>query len=175
MKKFLKILGFIVLIIIAFYLVSIPIIRAKNPIKESVFFTPTKYDKTKIFNQLEPSYLSNVSKDSILFSSNKFIDSKNTDSLILNHTKIKRDFKKLTSDSQSEYYTISPKSYKKIGVFMLGNTFNVFNIFDQLTELAKKDEIKFYVIIYNGNGYSGGKSNFQNKFQINQKFYNYVN
>ena len=131
MKKVFKILGIIVLVFIALYLISIPIIRSKNSIKESVFLTPTKYDKSKIFNQLAPSFLTNISKDSIEFSASKFIDSKNTDSLILNHTMIRRDFRKFTDDTKSEYYTITPKSQKKIGIFMLGNTFNVFNIFDQ--------------------------------------------
>lgn len=175
MKKILKTLGIIGLIIIALYLISIPIIRSKNPIKETVFFTPTKYDKTKIFNQLDSSFLTNISKDSILFSANKFIDSKKSDSLVLNNTKIKRDFKKLTKNSNSEFYSITPTSYKKVGIFMLGNTFNVFNIFQQLTELAQKDRIKFYIITYNGNGYSDGKSSFKNQFDVNQSFYNYIN
>lgn len=175
MKKILKTLGIIGLIIIALYLISIPIIRSKNPIKETVFFTPTKYDKTKIFNQLDSSFLTNISKDSILFSANKFIDSKKSDSLVLNYTKIKRDFKKLTKNSNSEFYSITPTSYKKVGIFMLGNTFNVFNIFQQLTELAQKDRIKFYIITYNGNGYSDGKSSFKNQFDVNQSFYNYIN
>ena len=175
MKKILKTLGIIGLIIIALYLISIPIIRSKNPIKETVFFTPTKYDKTKIFNQLDSSFLTNISKDSILFSANKFIDSKKSDSLVLNNTKIKRDFKKLTKNSNSEFYSITPTSYKKVGIFMLGNTFNVFNIFQQLTELAQKDRIKFYIITYTGNGYSDGKSSFKNQFDVNQSFYNYIN
>lgn len=175
MKKLFKILGIFCIIIIALYLISIPYIRSKNPIKETVFFTPTKYNKTKIFNQLAPSYLTVISKDSVQFAANKFISSKNSDSLNLNHTKIKRDFKKFSDNSLSEFYTIQPKTYKKVGVFMLGNTFNVFNIFDQLTTLAQKDEMKIYVITYNGNGYSEGKSSFENQFKVNQNFYKFIN
>ncbi|ANI89809.1 hypothetical protein A9P82_11225 [Arachidicoccus ginsenosidimutans] len=175
MKNFFKILGIIGLVILVFYLISIPIIRDKNPIKEIVFFTPTKYDKTRIFNQLDSSFLANISKDSILFAANKFIDSRNSDSLFLNHTKIKRDFKKLTNKSNSEFYTIAPNSYEKVGIFMLGNTFNVFNVFDQLTELSQNAKMKIYVITYNGNGYSEGQSSFKDQFNVNKKFYDYIN
>lgn len=174
LKKIFKILGIIFGIIVVLYLISILLLRSKNPIKESVFFTPTKYDNKNIFNQLDSKYLTNLSKDSVSFAANKFIDTKIVDSIKLNYTEIKRNYKQFSSNSNSEYYTITPKSYDKVGIFMLGNQFNVFNLFDNLTELSKRDNIKIYVITYTGNGYSDGKSSFENQFTINQNFYNYI-
>ena len=174
MKKILKVIGAILVIVLSLYLISNPIIKAKNPVKESMFFTPTKYNGKEIFNQLDAKYLTNISKDSILLTANKFIKSKTEDSCRLNQTVITRDFEKFNGESNSEYYTISPSNSKKTAIFMMGNQFNIFNLLDNLTEFAKKDSVKIYVVNYSGNGYSEGKSNFESQFKINQKFYNFI-
>lgn len=174
MKKLLKIVSIILLVIIALYLASIPYLRSKNVVKETMFYTPTKYDKQQIFNQLDDKYLTHIKKDSVVLAANKFISSTQVDSIKLNHTLIKRQFKEFSKKSYSEFYTITPKSYRKAGLFMLGNQFNIFNMLDDLTELAKKDSTKIYVIVYNGNGYSKGNSNFSTQFKINQKFLEFI-
>lgn len=174
MKNFFKVIGIILSIVLILYLISIPYMRHKNVIKETVFYTPTKYDKAKIFNQLDAKYLTFISKDSIVFTANKFISSQQEDSVKLNSTIIKRHFQEFVQNSNSEFYTITPKSYQKVGIFMLGNQFNVFNMLDDLTELSKKDSTKIYVIVYNGNGYSKGTSDFSTQFKINQMFYDFI-
>lgn len=83
MKKLLKILGIIILVIIGLYLASIPYLRSKNVVKETMFFTPTKYDKSKIFNQLESKYLTFITKDDVIKTANKFISQKDSDSVNL--------------------------------------------------------------------------------------------
>ena len=175
MKKTLKILGIILTVLFTLYLFSIPYLRSKNVVKETMFYTPTKYDSKNIFNQLDEKYITNIKKDSILFVANKFISSTKIDSVKLNQTILKREFQKFKKNSKSEFYTITPKIYKKAGIYMLGNQFNIFNMLDDLTELSKKDSIKIYVIVYNGNGYSKGDSNFSTQFKINQKFYEFIN
>ena len=174
MKKALKILGIILVVLIALYLLSIPYLRSKNVVKETMFYTPTKYDNKNIFNQLDEKYLTHIKKDSIIFVANRFISSTKEDSIKLNQTVLKRKFKNFEKNSNSEFYTITPKVYKKAGIYMLGNQFNVFNMLDDLTELSKKDSVKIYVIVYNGNGYSKGDSNFSTQFEINQKFFEFV-
>ena len=175
MKKTLKILGIILFVLIALYLFSIPYLRSKNVVKETMFYTPTKYDNKDIFNQLDAKYLTYITKDSIVFAANKFISSTKEDSIKLNQTILKRKFQEFERNSKSEFYTLTPKAYKKAGIYMLGNQFNIFNMLDDLTELSKKDSVKIYVIVYNGNGYSKGDSNFLTQFKINQKFYENVN
>ena len=175
MKKTLKILGIILTVLFALYLFSIPYLRSKNVVQETMFYTPTKYDSKNIFNQLDEKYITNIKKDSILFVANKFISSTKIDSVKLNQTILKREFQKFEKNSKSEFYTITPKIYKKAGIYMLGNQFNIFNMLDDLTELSKKDSIKIYVLVYNGNGYSKGDSNFSTQFKINQKFYEFIN
>ena len=174
MKKIFKIFAVILSIVLVLYLISIPYLRSKNVVKENVFYTPTKYDENKVFNQLDEKYLTNISKDSVLIAAKKFITSQQVDSMKLNGTMIKRDFQNLLQNSKSEFYTITPNSYKDVGIFMLGNQFNVFNMLDDLTELAKKNNTKIYVITYNGNGYSEGKADFSTQFKVNQKFYDYI-
>lgn len=139
-----------------------------------MFYTPTRYDKQKIFNQLDEKYLTNIKKDSVIFVANKFISSTEEDSVKLNYTVIKRNFKEFYKDSNSEFYTVTPNFYSKTGIFMLGNQFNIFNMLDDLTELAKKGNIKIYVIVYNGNGYSKGTSDFSTQFKVNQKFFDFI-
>ncbi|MBC5839567.1 alpha/beta hydrolase [Flavobacterium muglaense] len=175
MKKMLKFFGIILTVLIVLYLFSIPYLRSKNVVEETMFYTPTKYNKKNIFNQLDEKYLTNIKKDSIVFVANKFISSTKEDSVKLNQTILRREFQKFEKSSKSEFYTITPKIYKKAGIYMLGNQFNIFNMLDDLTELSKKDSIKIYVIVYNGNGYSKGDSNFSTQFKINQKFYEFVN
>lgn len=175
MKKTLKILGIIVLVLIALYLLSIPYLRSKNVVKETMFYTPTKYDSKNIFNQLDEKYLTHIKKDSIDFVANKFISTMNEDSVKLNQTVLKRKFQKFEKNSNSEFYSITPKVYKKAGIYMLGNQFNIFNMLDNLTELSKKDSVQIYVIVYSGNGYSQGDSKFSTQFKINQKFFEFVN
>ena len=48
MKKVLKIIGIIVSVIIIIYLISIPVLRAKFPVQENAFFTPTPFVKDSI-------------------------------------------------------------------------------------------------------------------------------
>lgn len=175
MKKLLKILGIVLLTSVGLYLISIPYLRSKNVVKETMFYTPTKYDKQKIFNQLDEKYLTNIKKDSIIFVADKFISSTKEDSVKLNQTIIKRQFKEFEQNSNSEFYTITPNYCKKTGIFMLGNQFNVFNMLDDLTELSKRDSTKIYVIVYNGNGYSKGTSDFSTQFRVNQKFFDFIN
>lgn len=174
MKKLLKVLGIILLVVITIYLSSIPYLRNKNVVKETMFYTPTKYDKQNIFNQLDEKYLTYIKKDSVVFVASKFINSAQEDSVKLNETMIKRQFKEFEKNSNSEFYTITPNSYKKAGIFMLGNQFNIFNMLDDLTELSKRDSAKIYVIVYNGNGFSKGDSSFSTQFKINQKFYEFI-
>ncbi len=175
MKKLLKILGIIGLVFIGLYLISIPYLRSKNVVKESVFFTPTKYDTSKIFNQLDSKYLTNISKNQITEVASEFITDKGFDSIQINGTTVKREFKEFAPNSNSEFYIIKPTNAKKAGIFMLGNQFNVFNMLDDLTELSKRDSTEIYVITYNGNGYSTGESNFKTQFAINQSFYDFIN
>lgn len=172
MKKLFKILGIIGLVIIGLYLVSIPYLRSKNVVKETVFYTPTKYDNSKIFNQLDCKYLTKITKDEVLKTANKFISQKGTDSLKLNSTTIIRDYKEFSPSSNSEFYIIKPQVVKNTGIFMLGNQFNVFNMFDDLTELSKRDSTQIFVITYNENGFSKGKSDFATQFKVNQAFIN---
>lgn len=174
MKKLFKILGIIGLVIIGLYLVSIPYLRSKNVVKETVFYTPTKYDNSKIFNQLDCKYLTKITKDEVLKTANKFISQKGTDSLKLNSTTIIRDYKEFSPSSNSEFYIIKPQVVKNTGIFMLGNQFNVFNMFDDLTELSKRDSTQIFVITYNENGFSKGKSDFATQFKVNQAFYQFV-
>lgn len=175
MKKLLKILGIIALVIIGLYLASIPYLRSKNVVKESMFFTPTKYDTSKIFNQLDSKYLTFITKDDVQKTANKFISQQGIDSVKLNNTTIIRGYKEFIPSSNSEFYTIKPQVVKKTGIFMLGNQFNVFNMLDDLTELSKRDSTQIFVLIYNGNGFSTGKSDFANQFKVNQSFYEFVN
>lgn len=175
MKKLLKILGIIILVIIGLYLASIPYLRSKNVVKETMFFTPTKYDTSKIFNQLESKYLTFITKDDVLKTANKFISQKDSDSVKLNNTTIIREYKEFTSGSNSEFYTIKPQVVTKTGIFMLGNQFNFFNMLDDLTELSKRDSAQIFVITFNGNGFSRGKSDFATQLKVNQAFYEFVN
>ena len=175
MKITFKIIGALIALSITIYLASIPYFRSKNVIQENMFYTPTKYDSTKLFNQLVNEYLTYIPKQEIHQTAHKFIAHKIPDTVTLNQTSVTRQFKEFIPQSRSEYYIIQPHVIKKTGIFMMGNQFNVFNLLDNLTELAKADSAQIYVIVYNGDGFSTGQSDFETQFKVNQSFYTAVN
>ena len=175
MRKLLKIIGIILLILIGIYLISIPILRKKNAIPESVFFTPTPYIKEKIITHIQSTRFSYISADSLLHIANKFISSTNKDSVTINGTAIIRDFKKLDNSTNAEYFIFKPQKIEKSGIFMMGNGFNIFKLIDNLSELAKRNNTIIYVLNYNNYGHSTGLPDGFSQLKNNQEFYNFVN
>lgn len=173
MKKFLKIIGIIASIIVVLYLISIPIMRKKNAVQESAFFTPTPFVKDTLLNKLQFYKTFYISEDSLKIVANKFLSNQKEDSIKINDVEMKRMFHNF-SNSTSEYYVFEPKITKKVGIFWMGNGFNIFKLVNNLSELAKRDSAKIYVLNYNQYGYSQGIANFKTQFQINQNFYKFI-
>ena len=175
MKKLLKILGIIFSVIIILYLISIPIMRKKYAVQEKVFFTPTPFVKDTLKKYIHNYKTFYLNKDSLRIVADKFLSDKNEDSIKINNITLKRNFGSFLNNTKSEYYTFEPKNADKIGIFWMGNGFNIFKLVNNLSELAKRDSAKIYVLNYNQYGYSQGIANFKTQFQINQNFYKFIN
>ena len=175
MKKVLKIIGIIVSVIIIIYLISIPVLRAKFPVQENAFFTPTPFVKDSIKKNIPNYNTFYIHKDSLQIVADKFLSNKTDDSIKINDITLKRNFGNFYNSTKSEYYTFEPKQVNKVGIFWMGNGFNIFKLVNNLSELSKRDNIKIYVLNYNQYGFSTGNATFKNQFLLNQNFYNFVN
>lgn len=175
MKKLLKIVGIIFSIIVILYLISIPIMRKKYAVQEKAFFTPTPFVKDTLKKYIHNYKNFYLNKDSLQIVADKFLSDKNEDSIKINNIILKRNFGNFLNSTKSEYYTFEPKHADKIGIFWMGNGYNIFKLVNNLSELSKRDNIKIYVLNYNQYGFSDGNATFKDQFALNQNFYTFVN
>lgn len=174
MKKVLKIVGIIFSVVIILYLISIPIMRKKFAVQENAFFTPTPFVKDTLKKYIHNYKTFYINKDSLQIVAEKFLSNKSEDSIKINNITLKRNFGSFSNSNNSEYYIFEPKKADKIGIFWMGNGFNIFKLVNNLSELAKQDNAKIYVLNYNQYGFSNGNASFTEQFLINQNFYNFV-